>query len=421
MANRHYSDSNYSRSYSRDTDSRQYPSGHSGTRRSDYYRYQDDRDTSGRQYSSGRSGTNRNGYNRYQDDGDVDRYHYVDRDIYSNSAPERRHGSRPPKKKGGCAKKVFSTLLVLVLIALGGGYIYFHVLASRLNRSDNVNSSTLQRYVQQPAAAPAWDVANDGNVMNILLLGVDENKDGSDGRSDSNMLASIDKKSKKIRLVSFLRDSYLQIPTVGKDKLNAAYANGGVALTMQTLENNYRVNIDKYVSTNFNNFATVVDKMGGLDVPMTSAACRQENINIGTHLSAGTNHLNGKQALYYARIRNATDKFGHDDYGRASRQRQVVELMIQKIKSMNLVQSGKIMYDYLPYVKTNLTDSELACIASIGATLSQYKVETMQIPAPGTFNDQKVIDGVGKVVKIDLKANCAKLRQFLYGDVSSDN
>ena len=353
----------------------------------------------------------------------ADRYNYVDRDIYSSSSARRRSAEagrrKPPKKKRGCAHKFFLSLFVILLVACGGGFLYFHIMASRLNRAGNVTSAALAKYVQQPAAAPSWDVKSEQGVMNVLLLGVDENKDGSDGRSDSNMLVSIDSKNKKLRLVSFLRDSYLEIPTRGKDKLNSAYANGGVALTMQTLENNYRVDISRYVSVNFNNFAAVIDKMGGLDVPMSASACKQENENIGTHFKKGTNHLNGKQCLYYARIRNASDDFGHDDYGRASRQRQVVELMIAKMKTMNLLQSSTILYDYLPYVKTNLSDGELACLASVGATISSYQTETQQMPAPGTFDDQKSVAGIGKVITLDLEKNCQILRAFLYGGASS--
>ena len=348
----------------------------------------------------------------------ADRYNYVDRDIYSSSSAQRRRG-KPAKKKRGCAGKFFVSLLVVLLVVGGGGFLYFHVMASRLNRSGNVDSAALAQYVQQPSAAPSWAVESEQGVTNVLLLGVDENEDGSDGRSDSNMLVSVDSRNKKLRLVSFLRDSYLEIPTYGKNKLNSAYAKGGVALTMQTLENNYRVDISRYVSVNFNNFAAVIDKMGGLDVPMSASACRQENENIGTRFKAGTNHLNGKQCLYYARIRNAADNFGHDDYGRAGRQRQVVELMLAKIKGMNLVQSSKIMYDYLPYVKTNLSDGELAYLASVGATLSSYKTETQQMPAPGTFDDTTSVKGIGDVITLDLKKNCAILRQFLYGGGAS--
>lgn len=367
----------------------------------------------------GRRGTNRQPARRAPswDTQEIDRYNVVDRDIYSDSSLRPRPRRRR-RKKAGCLKKLFTLLLVVTLAAAGGGLLYFHLLASRLDRSD-VTSSDLANYVQLPSDAPAWSVKSDNSVMNILLLGVDENEDGSDGRSDTNMLMSIDSKSKAIRLVSFLRDSYLEIPTVGKNKLNAAYANGGVALTMQTLENNYRVNIDQYVSVDFNSFASVIDKMGGLNVPMSAAACKAENENIGTHLKEGVNHLNGKECLYYARIRYASDSFGSNDYGRTARQRQVVELMIRKMKSMNLVSANKIIYDYLPYVKTNLSDSQLLYLASIGASLSDYQTETMQIPAPNTFDDSVSVKGIGKVISLDLEKNCTLLREFLYGDGDS--
>lgn len=366
----------------------------------------------------------RPGYRRgadYDTD-EIDIYNRVGRDVYSSSGTRARSAPRRrKKKKSGCLGKLLAMIFSLILVVALGGIAYSAVMFSRLNRSDNADSAQLAKYVQQPAAAPKWAVKSDGSVMNILLLGVDENpEDGSDGRSDSNLLLSINSKSKKMHLVSFLRDSYLEIPTVGKNKLNAAYANGGAALTLQTLENNYRVNIDKFVSVNFNNFAAVIDKMGGLDVPMSAGACEEENANIGTHFRAGLNHLNGKQSLYYARIRNAADSFGHDDYGRAGRQRQVIELMIQKMKSMNPIESSKVMYDYLPYVKTNLSDSELAYLATVGATLSSYKTESMQIPAPNTFDDKKVVKGIGDVVELDLEKNCSLLRQFLYGDAAAD-
>ncbi len=361
----------------------------------------------------------------YSPDG-VDRYNYVEdrdnRDIYSNSTVTRRSGHQPPqkKKKGGAGKRIFWTFFVILLVLVGLGALYFHVMASRLNRSNSARiASTRAKYIEQPSAAPAWDVESDGNVINILLLGVDKNVDGSDGRSDTNILASIDQKSKTIRLVSFLRDSYLEIPTFGMNKLNAAYVKGGVALTMQTLENNYRVNIERYMSVDFKKFAAVIDKMGGLDVPMSAAACSEINSRSGSKLKAGTNHLNGEECLWYTRIRDTTDSFGHDDYGRTARQRQVIQLIISKMKSLNPVESSKILYDYLPLIETNLTDPEIACLAGVAADLKDYKIESKQMPAPNTFDDQKSIKGIGRVITLDLKKNCTILRNFLYGDSSS--
>lgn len=349
--------------------------------------------------------------------GEIDRYNVVDRDIYGQSTKRtaKKRKKRRRRKKGGCLKKIFTFLFVFVLIIVGGSFLYFQILSSRLNRSA-VTGAQLEEYVQLPDDAPAWNVVSDDSVMNILLLGVDENEDGSDGRSDTNILMSVDSKEKTIRLVSFLRDSYLEIPEVGKNKLNAAYATGGVVRTMQTLENNYRINMDRYVSIDFQNFATVIDKMGGLDVPMSEAACQAENEALGTHLTPGVNHLDGELCLYYARIRYATDEFGSNDYGRTARQRQVIELMVQKMKSMNFWDAGKIVYDYLPYVETNLSNSELLYLARIAASLSDYEMKSMQIPAPNTFDDTVSIDGVGKVISLDLEKNCTLLREFLYGE-----
>ena len=347
---------------------------------------------------------------------EIDRYNVVDRDIYSSSSM-RRSVRRARKRGGGCAKKIFTFLLVSALAAAGLAFLYFHIMASRLDSSGGVTSSELQQYVQLPSGAPVW---NDSGVTNILLLGVDENEDKSDGRSDTNMLISIDSKSKTLRLASFLRDSYLEIPTAGKNKLNYAYAKGGVAMTMGTLITNYRISIDGYVSINFEDFAAVIDKMGGLDVPMSKAACKAVNENMGAHLKAGTNHLNGRLCLYYARVREASDDFGSNDYGRTARQRQVVELMIKKMKSMNLIDANKVLYDYLPYVKTDLKEKgKLPYLAFLAPSLPDYEMKTMQVPAPGTFDDSVSVKGIGKVISLDLEKNRTLLHEFLSGGDSS--
>lgn len=340
---------------------------------------------------------------------EIDRYHYVDRDLYGSRPRKGGAYARPApqRRRGGGLKKVFLVFLSLILVAAIGTIAYAMLMASRLDRTDTGNTAS---YVEQPSAAPAWGVISDKNVTNILLIGIDQNEDGSDGRSDTNMLISIDNNTKATRLVSFLRDTYLEIPTLGKAKLNAAFAHGGPALTMQTLENNYRINIDKYVSINSKNFEQLIDKMGGLDINMNKALCDAENRNMGSHLKPGVNHLNGRLALYYARIRE-TDS----DFGRTGRQREVVELMLQKLKKMNPLEVNKVMYDYLPYVKTNLSDTELLYLASIAGPVSGYEMKTMHVPNLNTYTDE-TIKHVGAVLVPDLPKNCALLREFLYGE-----
>lgn len=342
------------------------------------------------------------------DTGEIDRYHYVDRDIYSSSPPARRGSKRYSRRKGGL-KKFFLGLLCLLLVVCAGVFLYGKYMLSRLNRSEAINTS---KYIEQPSAAPTWGVLSDSQITNILLIGTDKGDDGNSSRSDTTMLVSIDNKTKTLRMVSFLRDLYVEIPTMKKQKLNAAYTKGGAALTMQTLENNFRVNIDKFISVDFENFASIIDKMGGLDIQMDKKLCDAENRNMGSHLKPGVNHLDGRLAVYYARIRE-TDS----DFGRTGRQREVMELMVKKMKGMGPIKINSMMNEFLPLVKTNLTDSELVYLASIAGSVTGYPTKTMHIPNLNTYTERN-IKGIGAVLDPDLPQNCKLLRTFLYGDNS---
>lgn len=275
---------------------------------------------------------------RYASNQEFDRYNYVDRDIYSSSH-NGRHGvsGRPPKKKH-TGRKIAIALTSLVLVAAIGAIIYALTIAGRIDHKE-VDTS---KYVQQPSAAPTWDVLSNEDVVNILLIGADKMDQGTQ-RSDSMMLVSIDKKTKTIHLVSFLRDLYLEIPTLGKDRLNASFSNGGAALTMQTLENNFRINIDKYIMTDFDKFAAIINKMGGIDVEMTQDEADYMNSHVQTHCIKGMNHMDGSSSLYFARIRTLDS-----DFGRTGRQRQVIESMLNKMKKQNVADLSKLMYDYAP-------------------------------------------------------------------------
>lgn len=344
---------------------------------------------------------------RHAGGGDFDRYNYVDRDIYSSSGRQGGFNRRPPKKHTG--RKVAIVLTSLVLVAAIGAIVYGLIIAGRINHKD-VDTS---KYIQQPSAAPTWDVLSNDDVVNILLIGADKMDHGIQ-RSDSMMLVSIDKKTKTIHLVSFLRDLYLEIPTVGKDKLNASFSNGGAALTMQTLENNFRINIDKYIMTDFDKFSAIIDKMGGLDIEMTQDEADYMNKIMHCKCVKGVNHLNGNLALYFSRMR-----YLDSDFGRTGRQRQVVETMLSKMKKQNVADLTKMMYDYAPYVTTNLSNEELLYLCSIGHDLTNNVPKTKYIPAQGTYEDAN--KDVGAVLVPDLEKNCAILREFLYGEDKDGN
>ena len=357
-----------------------------------------------------------------------DRYNYVDRDIYSSSSgdqnqPMRRQpsgrasqnsreissGRGRRRRKSGAKKGFLSFLAVLLVVALVGGGAFL-LLTSRMH----YEPADTEQYTVLPDDAPAWDVISDKKIVNVLLIGADKNKDGTNGRSDTMMLMSIDTKNKKIRLVSFMRDIYVDIPTVGWERLNAAFAYGGGALTMQTIENYFRIDIDRYVQVDFDGFEEIIDKMGGIDVEISDYEAEFINDKGAFDATAGVNHLDGEDALFFARMRKLDS-----DFGRTGRQRQVVLAMIDTFKQQNVADMVSLAYAYLPLVTHNLSEGEILQLAGVGAGLSKYDTETMQVPADGTYWDEyATINGMegNMVLGVDFEANASQLREFLYGE-----
>ncbi len=371
------------------------------------------------QSAAGRQRSSRAGRAPVQEE-EIDRYNYVNRDIYSSSRKSRKSGGGdglPPKKKKRKAKKILIAILCIAAAVVIGVVTFVAVLLSRINHKPVDTSS----YVEQPADAPAWDVISDNAITNILLLGVDRSEDGTAQRTDTMMLVSINSKTKNLNMVSFLRDLYVDIPTAGKNKINAAYTIGsqeevtGAGLTMQTIENNFRINIDHYVEIDFENFIALIDAMGGIDLEMT-----REEVDYMSgwyygeygepiSLQVGMNHLDGKGALTFARIRKLDS-----DFGRTGRQRQVMIAIFDKFKTLNPAQMTAVFYDYAQYITTDLSSTEILSLAMQANTLLGYPVQTSYVPKPGLYTE------INYNLVPDLPAVCADLRTFLYGDDSQN-
>ncbi len=195
------------------------------------------------------------------------------------------------------------------------------------------------------------------NVINILLVGEDD-EDGSH-RSDSTMLVSLNKKTKKITITSFLRDSYTYMDINGSeryDKTNHSYAWGGAAKLMEVLSNNYKIKIDKYVSINYKSFKEAVDALGGVEVPITEKEANYMNrtTRVKGFTSGDSVMLNGERALIYARIRKLDS-----EVERTRRQRELISSVIRNVKASSLSDLNNAIETFLPYVTTNLKTSEI--------------------------------------------------------------
>ena len=268
------------------------------------------------------------------------------------------------------------------------------------------------------------DVMDAAYVSNVLLIGTDSRDLSQErGRSDSMILASINKKTRELTLTSFLRDSYVYIDDeYGYGKLNAAYSYGGAGLLMDTIESNYGVRIDDYILISFAACANVIDAVGGVKLDLTDEEADAVNEILISEVNelmgddqnddlldcGGEQKLDGKQALSYSRIRYV----GNADFERASRQRTVMTQVLKKA-AVNPVAMARIFVTALPELSTNLSVGK-----SYGYTLRSpflligYQLKTQQIPADDTFYGD-VIDGES-VLRVDFDTNRQVLKDTIY-------
>ena len=222
---------------------------------------------------------------------------------------------------------------------------------------------------------------NYDHIINILLVGQDRRPGQGRQRSDSMILLTLNKATKSVTLTSFMRDSYVQIPGYQPNKMNAAYAFGGMKLLSETMLVNFGVEVDGCVEVDFNGFENIVDLLGGVDVKLTSAEARHMNQGTNWGMQVGMNHLTGEQALVYSRIR-----YIDSDYQRARRQRTVLMAIIEEYKSLPVLEMIDMLEDILPLVTTNMEKGEIIGYAlDVGPMLAKADYNTLRIPADGTF------------------------------------
>ena len=312
------------------------------------------------------------------------------------------------KKKHRFRKWIFSLLVILLLLA---GALFFVVekAYSKLN------------YV--PADGYTGEPMRSDGAVNILLIGNDSRGDGEDGRSDAMILFSISDKTKSVQMISLLRDMYVEIPGHDGNRLNAAYAYGGPALLMQTVEENLGIEVHRYVQVNFEAFANLVDAVGGVELELTKEELEYVNgflweYNILTERPEGTDYmdtsaggmvrLNGPQALAYSR-----NRFIGTDFARTERQRKVMTEVMKRLP-MALVKSPRELIDGLMRnLTTNLTVTEFFLLCLEAGKLPVYGPESGSVPKAGTYRDAN-IRGMA-VLEVDFDENRRWLAKSIYG------
>ncbi len=246
-------------------------------------------------------------------------------------------------------------------------------------------------------------------IVNILLIGQDRREDEGRTRSDSMMLCTFNKRTRKLILTSFLRDLYVDIPGYGSSRLNTAYAAGGMTLLDKTLEENFGLEIDGTVEVDFTQFAKIVDLLGGVDMDIREDEAGVINEETGSTLTAGAQRLNGDQALAYSRIRKL-DADG--DFSRTTRQRKVMGALLDAYRDADLPTLLKLLNNILPMITTDLGGMEIMGYAlELFPLLSGVEIQQQHVPTDGTYTDQN-IDGMAVLVP-DLDAAREMLRSTL--------
>lgn len=251
----------------------------------------------------------------------------------------------------------------------------------------------------------------DSDVINIVLIGQDSSFGSGSTRSDSTILMSYNKKTNTIKMVSFLRDMWVQIDGYGWNRINAAYSFGGPGLAINTLNDRFQLDIQRYVIIGFDEFENVIDEMGGIDIYISAEEAKYINkssVKEKVKEVSGVQHLNGAQTLVHARNRRT----GSGDFSRTDRQRQIILAIYSKLVEKKDAGTLMSFINYsLDNVKTNMSPNEITSLA-VDIVGSGVSFESSRVPFDGEW---KYAKKEGKsVLSIDLADNVEKLHDFLY-------
>ena len=255
----------------------------------------------------------------------------------------------------------------------------------------------------------------DPNVLNILVVGRD--KEGVYGRADSSMIISYNKKTKSVKIVSVLRDSYVPININGGiwNKFGHSLSYGGMGLTINTVNDLLNLDIQNYAVVDFNGLETIVNRIGGIDVTFTKDEAALYNLWFGKQLyRAGTNHLNGDMALRHARNRSIGS-----DFERTRRQRDVLQAIYNKIFSMGMTEGMKVVREALSLITTNISFNTCISLATDVFTSGGVNITTDHMPFDDTWKYAQVkqpgASAAMSVVQIDIEKNREAIWNYLYG------
>lgn len=318
---------------------------------------------------------------------------------------------RKEKRKLSVFLKIIIVLLIILALIIGVAFFYVKGKLDKIQKVELPSDKDL--------GITETTAKNLTGYRNIAIFGVDSRSDdyGVGNRSDCIIIASINNETGAIKLISVYRDTYVNIEGHGLDKITHAYSYGEAPLAVKTLNTNLDLNINEFVTVNFDSVAEAVDQLGGVQLTITSDEIKYINGYIdetskvtgktSKHITEpGTYTVDGVQAVAYSRIRY-TDG---GDYKRTERMRTVIEAMFSKLKTKNLNEINSFADKILPHVYTNISATD---IISMVPSMSKYKV-TESIGWPYDTKGKTMDRWYG--IPITLESNVKQLHKEAFGE-----
>lgn len=313
---------------------------------------------------------------------------------------------------------IFLAVLVVAIPASAFGYVYF-----KLN--------TMYDAGADQDILGSEDYVSEKGITNILLVGTDARPGEEVSRSDAMMILTIDNKHKSLKLTSLARDTYVNIPGYGQQKLTHAFVYGGANLLIETLEQNFELDIHNYAVVNFFSFMDIVDALGGVTVDVKSTEIAEMNKFINETYawstnpdkgskkyvqSAGTQTLNGYQTLSYARIRKNDSAMERD-----RRQRAVIQGLINGVKDLPVTKYPSLVDTILPYVKTNMRPTQIIGLGTQLLSIGNLDLKQMEFPIDdGVHSTGGILGSAGWVLQFE-PDSLDILHDFIFEDIMPED
>lgn len=309
---------------------------------------------------------------------------------------------------------IFLAVLVIAFPATVFGYVYF-----KLN---GIHDSSVDKSILD-----SNDYKSENGITNMLLIGTDGRPGDSASRSDAMMILTIDSKNKSLKLTSLARDAYVEVPGHGKRKLTEAYAFGQESLLIETIEDNFELDIQNYAAVDFYSFMDIVDALGGVTVdvqqneinemnkfiPETYKWNKSENKGSMEYIdNAGTQTLNGYQLLSYSRIRHNDSALERD-----RRQRNVIQGLINGVKDLSVSKYPGLVDTILPYVRTNMKPTQILGLGGKVLGIGNLELKQMEFPIDdGIHSTGGILGNAGWVLQFT-EDSLDILHDFIFKDI----